>query len=451
MSNIINLAYNDYNSECQVNNINEIMSNMSDNDEDYTNRSRMGCTYKGLEILTDRNSRDNIGVLGNEKYVNILCYKIIKSCSWGPFLVFCLHRRDKNDYGFERIYIDKIGISNNRSVGNIHRGEYKKDVGVSDIISTYEEGNKLNNLEYRGKILGENNEIFICLENLSEVLLENSLDICWALSSEIINDKEIIGKSINDSVVKFFEKYPSLLYLRDELGKLYESPAVGYYGGEEVGYVSTLGRNRESCREILGPYFYFDNFNKAMECALNASRKDSNDREINEGGEELDTIEALEALALPALQESDEGSIRRENSGLGIVRFALFLGKTTMKLNSPYDKNCRKTSSIIFKKLHDLDGEWTELYDSIQIGEPLSICFQDIDVNDRHYINKDNWISYFGSDEYFDIFDLDNNGEVSEEEWTKGITKIKERNIKVVKDYNQQLPLNYYLIEDMLE
>ena len=34
------------------------------------------------------------------------------------------------------------------------------------------------------------------------------------------------------------------------------------------------------------------------------------------------------------------------------------------------------------EKLHDLDGEWTESYDSIQVGEPLSICFQDIDVND---------------------------------------------------------------------
>jgi hypothetical protein len=109
---------------------------------------------------------------------------------------------------------------------------------------------------------------------------------------------------------------------------------------------------------IVGPYYYFTTYQKAIE---SGSWSKTKKEEFRYGKK---------------LTENETG---KYNKG-GIVRFALFLGSMKVPLNYPEDdvdsSNMKKQRVIDEEvgerqtmRISDYDGEWTNDYDSIYIGK----------------------------------------------------------------------------------
>ena len=110
---------------------------------------------------------------------------------------------------------------------------------------------------------------------------------------------------------------------------------------------------------MMGPYYYFGTFRKAVRYAGWTSTykpRKMGDKFI-----------------------ADENGLYEKG---GIVRFALFLGKTKAFLNLPYDDDdyseryynrirlnpTNKSYEDLKLKLHDHDGKWAKNYDSAYVG-----------------------------------------------------------------------------------
>ena len=100
--------------------------------------------------------------------------------------------------------------------------------------------------------------------------------------------------------------------MRDEDDIVYETPSVGYYGSyyKNIAMTSVFGLRREEPTASLGPYYYFGSYERAMRDAIWSSSK----KPMKVDGE-LITID-------------EEG---RYDKG-GLVRFALFMGKTNVMM-----------------------------------------------------------------------------------------------------------------------
>jgi len=213
----------------------------------------------------------------------------------------------------------------------------------------------------------------------------------WALTSEIINVKDIMKRSISSFATKFLldNSEVCLLYRND--GTIYETPEVGYYGSyyKKIAATAVLGMSREDVFASFGPYYYFSNFQYAMRYAVWS---------VNYKPQKIGT---------ETITVDDKG---RYIKG-GLVRFALFTGRTKMLLGREFDK---PDESIISKelaeksefirgmiKLRDNTGSWAKKYNSIRIGS--------------HYI-----------------------------EYKYNVTT---QPIVSLKDYEQQVPLEFYFVD----
>jgi hypothetical protein len=218
----------------------------------------------------------------------------------------------------------------------------------------------------------------------------------FALSDEIINHREICNMIINDDTVMFFLRNKSINYIYDDKNEPYEIPIVGYVGkstSEKLRFVSTFGESAKNNSAILGPYYYFTDFNHA----------------IRQGGWSQNY--KPEYMLGKLITDNENG---RYFKG-GIVRFALFGGKTKYFENMPddpndeseikkqrlQDPNLNYNNEILTLRISDYDGLWTSEYDSA----------------------------------YLSNIELDDG------------TLLQEAPILVIKNYNQQIPLSYHYID----
>jgi len=218
----------------------------------------------------------------------------------------------------------------------------------------------------------------------------------FALSDEIINHREICNMIINDDTVMFFLKNKSINYIYDDKNEPYEIPIVGYVGkssSEKLKFVSTFGESAKNNPAILGPYFYFTDFNHA----------------IRDGGWSQNY--KPEYMHGKLITDKENG---RYFTG-GIVRFALFGGKTKYIENMPndptdeseikkerlQDPNLNYNHEILTLRISDYDGLWANEYDSA----------------------------------YLSNIELDDG------------SLLQEAPILVIKDYNQQIPISYHYID----
>lgn len=170
-----------------------------------------------------------------------------------------------------------------------------------------------------------------------KINIDNSNSLKFGLIDEILNHCCICDINIDDETVSFFENNISFIYLYNEKNELYEHPVVGYVGKEthkKINFVYIFGESAKNKSAILGPYFYFTDFNNA----------------------------------------------KKNNSGF--VRFALFIGKTKYIENIPNssiddsdikkerlnDKSLDKNYEIQTSRISDHDGNWTNNYDSAYLG-----------------------------------------------------------------------------------
>ena len=212
------------------------------------------------------------------------------------------------------------------------------------------------------------------------------------MSAEIVNHRKMLSFPIRDDVCDFFLENSEFLFLRDEYDILYETPSVGYYGSyyKNIAMTSVFGLRREGPTASFGPYYYFGYYERAMRDAIWSS----SGKPMEVDGE-LITID-------------EDG---RYDKG-GLVRFALFMGKTNVMMSR--DTDAEDQSKVSQELAHN----------NVFVEETMKI--RDVDAN---------WVSGFNSVRH-----------------GKHMVKIDGREPRVllpqivVKDYNQQVPLSYYYV-----
>ena len=297
-------------------------------------------------------SKLNISTALNEKTkINICAYQINKSGLY-PFLQFFMRKFKMNE--------------NNPDVVSFIQFECTKEMNIiskcNDILNvillSYM---KIGHYDYKGfKIF--NNEVFMYYD-LSECQigthrLNRNDDLWLVLVDEIVNYNSICNFQIDSHVVNYFQKNNDSFFLKNKNGNYIETPIVAYnYALEnQIKFISVFGTIRlHDENAVMGPYYYFTNYEKAVE----------KNKDVKENG--------------------------------GIVRFALFTGNMKVPLNLPQDKpdESEKTLALLmsdsstitpeYKKIRnmlrisDRDASWVHNYDSIYIG---NMYFDDGTVNE---------------------------------------------------------------------
>jgi len=295
-----------------------------------------------------------------------------------PFVEFCLYRDDDGTLRFP----------------TIPAGRNATEKGQVKLTEVYAEWNA--EIEYRGFVTFGNEKVLVYewKGDTSNSLDTGSLISRWwrALSCEIVNHRRMLSFPIRDDVCDFFLENSEFLFLRDDQDVVYETPSVGYHGShyKNTAVTSVLGLRREGPTASLGPYYYFGSYERAMHHAIR-----SPSREPVEVDGKLITLD-------------EEG---RYDKG-GIVRFALFMGKTKVMMARDTDDADQSEISIELAesdsfvketmKIRDVDATWVTEFNSVRHG--------------KHIIN------------------------VEGKEDATFLPQI------VVKDYNQQAPLSYYYV-----
>ena len=223
-------------------------------------------TYAGNDVMS-------IGVptVQRGSRVSVLCYKVISS-GIKPYIMFglCL---GESGLGL----IDVEFPSPDR---------FRQD--ITDIGGRF----GINETLYKG-YLRHGKDTILCVEDgIPEHSAQTSEipGFQWLLSTEIMNQSRTLEEKVDPRVVGLFEAFPSLLFLYNELGNLYESPEVGYYetSGCRAASIAVLGAPRDTPSSETGPYYRF------LDCEGVARQADNN------------------------------------SDSVVLMRFALFLGRTAM-------------------------------------------------------------------------------------------------------------------------
>ena len=327
----------------------------------------------------------------NEYLQIILCVYRINTSGKYPFIQYLL-----SNNGFNLMSLPSLPFFNTFNKEMII--SYSK-VFLSGIlqVDNFEELNK--KIEFDG-FFDYNDNLYLFFDvtnyklNIDDTYLSNP--IRFALTDEILNRRSICNIKITEETTYFFINNDSLNYLYDKNNKAYENPIIGFVGkptAEKTNFTYIFGESAKNKSEILGPFFYFTDFNNATRqggWSHNYEPEYINDKLVtdNENGRYL------------------KG---------GIIRFALFTGYTKYIENMPNnpidesdikkqrlnDKSLNLNYEIQTLKISDHNGVWSKTYDSVYLGV--------IELDDGSF--------------------------------------IKEAPFIVLKDYNQQIPLSYHFID----
>ena len=252
-----------------------------------------------------------------------------------------------------------------------------KLIQMDDKSNMHEKYNK--NILFKGFYLNENDiHIFFEINNtiLSMGCLYKKDAVWYCLIDEIINSHKTCCFNIDISVVYFFTNNIDFCFLQNINNENYEIPIIGYVGAHfnKLNFIYTFGISVKDKCAILGPYYYFTDYEGSIKYIIENQYKQG-----------------------------------------GIIRFALFLGKTKIienllkddndqsdiKKERLIDKKLDQTMEVLTMKISDHDGKWSEYYDSVFLGK--------IELDNGFY--------------------------------------LRHSLIVVVKDYYQQIPLSYHHIE----
>ena len=162
----------------------------------------------------------------------------------------------------------------------------------------------------------------------------------FCIIDEIINTHKVFENKINPIVTNFFLSNIDLIFLTDKNNNKYEIPKACYVSSTNTmvnfTFVFGVSKRIEKNTAILGQYYYFTDYDN---CTKN------------------------------------------NNDGDGVIRVAVFLGKTLVKLNlpnDPIDESTTKREQLDIKQRHkyermtmritDYDGTWSTNYDSVYLG-----------------------------------------------------------------------------------
>lgn len=278
--------------------------------------------------------------LGLYQTLHICCYEICNE-SVEPFLKFLLTPNIRFSLSFPQIIIIDLPM------------EYLLEEVKMNLVNLL----NVNNIQlFEDKLVVNgfyeyNNELYLFLDITECKIVINDVystsDAWMAIIDEIINLKKICNLNIDDKPYTFFNNNPDFCVLLNENEEPYETPLALFVGKGEnkLNFTYVFGETAKNKDAILGPFYYFTNFQNAVK-----------------EGYELNN---------------------EKNTKCGIVRFAIFIGKTKYIENLPNDeidqseiKRGRLLDSELnilkeqlTMRISDHDGKWSEKYDSCYLGK----------------------------------------------------------------------------------
>lgn len=195
----------------------------------------------------------------------------------------------------------------------------------------------------------------------------------WSLIYEIVNIKSVLNFPVHSITTQLFIMHKELNYLYatgdDDEKERIEIPNVGYHGTYYTlaPLIETYGIKASSLYSMMGPYYYFGSYRKAIRYAGWTSTYKP--RYVN------DVLISDADGRYISIEDPEKG-----NPGV-IIRCAMFLGKPRVFLNHPEDVDdlseeelkeeemkTKKSWKYLTRKLHDYKGKWTEDYNSAYLG-----------------------------------------------------------------------------------
>jgi len=327
----------------------------------------------------------------NNYFQIILCVYKMNTSGKYPFLQYLL-----SNNGYNLFALPVLPIYN--SFNNDNLISYSK-VFLSGILQVVNFQDFSAKIEFDGFYeYSDNIYLFFDISKL-EINIDDTYSyspVRFALTDEIVNHRDICNMKISDDTSMFFIKNNSVNYIYNDKYEAYEIPIVGYIGKptpEKTSFVYTFGESAKNKSSILGPYYYFTDFYHA----------------IRQGGWSKDY--KPEKMFDKLITDNENGRYLKG----GIVRFALFAGKTKYienMSNDPIDEseikktriqdtNLNTAYEILTLRISDHDGLWSNSYDSAYL------C--NIELDDG--------------------------------------SLLQDSHILAVKEYNQQVPLSYHYID----
>lgn len=318
-------------------------SGTDDDDNNYTPVEEKKYTYKINHLLND-----NIDIILESNSYNkiyICCYQVInKNGSVCPFLQYYLINDILNEkLVFPNLNLININLNNDKLV------EIAKEY-MFLLLNNYNNFN--DDMEYNGSMY-YNDDIYLifdlskCKIQIDFLIKNSKIWVC--LLDEIVNQKNVCNVNISNRVTDFFVNNSDLVFLYDDEDNIYETPSVCYVGKNwnRLKFTHVFGVSKSDNKSILGPYYYFTNFNNAIEQCDYTDKYDKT----------------------------------------GIIRFAIFRGVmkiiTNVESNSNDESNTKQEMlndpeldnkyQALTSRISDHDGKWTEKYDSAYIGYSIEL------------------------------------------------------------------------------
>jgi len=158
-------------------------------------------------------------------------------------------------------------------------------------------------------------------------------ELWWCLIDEICNHKKIINFPIHPSVYRLFYTNPPLIYLHTQENKYIDIPIVAFWGNyyKFIPIVAALGQQATSLIPRLGSSYYYGSFRKAVRHA---------------GWTPFYTKQ----ISYNKIITDDDGKYTQG----GLIRFALFAGKTKIIHNEHELHNYLQNKNSWFKNYQSL-------------------------------------------------------------------------------------------------
>jgi len=323
--------------------------------------------YKGTNLLTYEEST-------NYTKVYIVAY-IVNTEGKYPFLRFLLEKIKDLESNIDQLNF--IEIHHLSSFDKNDLVDFAKFYLYDLLMTNYDENNEL--FEFKGFFNSTNNlYLFIDISKfhpkyqLNDIYLNN---IIWlGLVDEIVNHKHLCNIPIHKEATNLFIQNDDFCFLLNDNNESYEIPLVSYVGKKNslINFTYTFGQTTGEYDDVFGPFYYFTDY-------YNSIRNGYDPSDVKTSG---------------------------------IVRFAVFTGKTKYienNSNDPTDESEIKQKLLSIQpntehltiRITDYDGKWANNYDSVYLGH--------VELDDG--------------------------------------TCFIHNNVLVLKNYNQQVPLSYHFID----
>ena len=337
-------------------------------------------SYYNIDTILKKKYKNLRRELFNVKKVNICTYKINNSLE-KKFLEYLMYvDKENNLLHFPRFTYDVEELTKQKTTKSFI------DIAEDKVRNIFKDIEKFD-LIYNGYLVYEN-EIYIFFNLIGKFYfiidkITKNTSFIFTSIHEIINERMCLNFSILTLITKLFIDNPILIYLKDSKNNNIEIPSILYYGTEHslVDFIMLFGVKKQSNNDIFGPYYYFLNYEDSIRYAGWTSN------------------------FKPMIINNKKYTINKNGKYKygSILRFALFLGNTSVKLNLKNDLNDtskftlklqkytqlqKKLGCINKKFLHkaikisDRNGDWTNQYNSIYTAKSDFIANHIFTIND---------------------------------------------------------------------